>query len=119
MSKLVPPHTGKLTPGLVKGEELDEARKKAGELPKVRMTSRETSDLIMIGIEAFSPVDGFMGREDWKGICEEFAIDNKIFWPIPITLSVSKEETSGLKEGNEAALIDGESGELMGSMRIE
>jgi len=103
----------------MRDEALKMEKEKATGLPQVRMSSRETSDLIMIGIGAFSPVDGFMGREDWKGICEEFKMADGIFWPIPITLSVSKDEASGLKEGAEVALIDGESGGLMGSMRIE
>jgi len=119
MSKLVPPHGGKLVSRLVIGEELTEARGRAARLQKVRMTSRETSDLIMIGMGAFSPANGFMGREDWKGICDELKMVNGVFWPIPITLSVSEGEASGLKEGNEVALVDGESAELMGSMEIE
>ena len=35
------------------------------------MTTRETSDLIMMGIGAFTPLDGFMGKEDWKGVCDD------------------------------------------------
>lgn len=119
MSHLVSPHGGRLISRLVKGEELTEVKKRARELPTVRMTSRETSDLIMIGIGAFSPVDGFMGMDDWRGICREFTIAKGTFWPIPITLSVSKHKASGLKEGSDVALVDGESGELMGSMRID
>jgi len=119
MSNLVLPHGGELIPRLVKSEELAEAKKSAAKLPKVRMTSRETSDLIMIGIGAFSPVDGFMGRDDWEGICKELKMANGIFWPIPITLSVSTDVASGLREGSEVALIDAESGELMGSMKVE
>jgi len=119
MSKLVPPHGGKLLPRLLKGEELVEAKKRARELPTVHMTSRETSDLIMIGIGAFSPVGGFMGKEDWKGICETFKMRDGAFWPIPTTLSVSRDEAARLREGKELALVDGESGELMGSMKIE
>lgn len=42
-----------------------------------------------------------------------------IFWPIPITLSVSTDGASGLKEGGEGALIDKESSELMGSIEVE
>ncbi|MBW1691173.1 MAG: sulfate adenylyltransferase [Deltaproteobacteria bacterium] len=119
MSNLVPAHGGKLSPRLVKNEELAGERKRAAELPKIRMTSRETSDLIMIGIGAFSPLGGFMGREDWEGICRELRMANGIFWPIPITLSVSKDKASRLKEGSEVALIDGESKELVGTMRVE
>jgi sulfate adenylyltransferase len=119
MSHLVSPHGGKIISRLLKGEESTEARKRARELPKVYMTSRETSDLIMIGIGAFSPLDGFMGREDWEGICRELKMANGTFWPIPITLSVSNDKTSRIKEGSEVALIDGESEELMGTMRID
>jgi len=119
MSNLVPPHGGKLLTRLPKGEALVEARTRAKELREVKMSSRETSDLIMIGMGAFSPVSGFMGREDWKGICEEFKMGSGIFWPIPITLSISRDEAFGLREGDEVALVDGESGVLMGSMRIE
>jgi len=118
MTKLVPPHGGHLISRLLEAEELREEKKRAKTLPKVYMSSRETSDLIMIGMGAFSPLTGFMGREDWKGICDEYKMVNGIFWPIPITLSLS-DKTSGLKEGSEVALLDGESGELMGSMRIE
>jgi len=60
MSKLVPPHGGKLVSRLVIGEELTEARGRAARLQKVRMTSRETADLIMIGMGAFSPANGFI-----------------------------------------------------------
>lgn len=119
MSHLVSPHGGRLISILLKGEELAEERKRARELPKVHMTSRETSDLIMIGIGAFSPLDGFMGREDWEGICKELEMANGIFWPVPITLSISDDNASRIQEGSEVALVDGESKELMGTMRIE
>ena len=119
MTKLVPPHGGKLVKRLLEGEELAEAKKRADEFPKVYMASRETSDLLMIGMGALSPLTGFMGKKDWKGICDEFKMGSGVFWPIPITLSISKDEALGLKEGKEVALIDRVGHELMGSMKIE
>ena len=118
MTKLVQPHGGHLISRLLEAKELREEKKRAKTLPKVYMASRETSDLIMIGMGAFSPLTGFMGSEDWKGICDEYKMVTGVFWPIPITLSLS-DKGSGCKEGSEVALLDGESGELMGSMRIE
>ena len=119
MSKLVPPHGGELKPLLLKGEELNEAMGKAKSFPQIRITTRERDDLIMMGIGAFSPLDGFMGTADWKGVCDDMKMANGIFWPIPITLSVTKEVADGLKEGQEVALIEDESGELMGSMVVQ
>jgi len=119
LSHLVSPHGGKIISRLLKGKELTEAKESAKELPKVHMSSRETSDLIMIGIGAFSPLDGFVGREDWEGICKELTMATGIFWPIPITLSISGDNAARIKEGSEVGLLDGESGELMGTMKVE
>ena len=119
MSNLLQPHGGKLIKRSLDGEELIEERKKAEKLLKVYMTTRERDDLIMMGIGAFSPLRGFMGKADWKGVCEEMRMANGIFWPIPITLSASEEKTSRFKEGQEVALVDVENNELMGSMVVQ
>ncbi|MFQ6105197.1 MAG: sulfate adenylyltransferase [Candidatus Glassbacteria bacterium] len=119
MSHLVPPHGGKLLPKLLTGERLEEERKRAGTMKKVMMTSRETSDLVMMAMGAFSPLDGFMGREDYQRVVFEMHLSDGTMWPIPITLSVSEEKAKGIKPGDELALIDRESGELMGSMKVE
>src|SRR4030042_565881 len=116
MSNLILPHGGKLKPLLLMGEALKEAKEKAKTLPKIRMTTRERDDLIMMGIGAFSPLEEFMGKADWKGVCDDMKMRDGTFWPIPITLSVTKEVAKRLKEGQEVALIDDENNELMGSM---
>lgn len=116
---IVPPHGGKLNPLILKGEELASQRKKAESLPSIRMTSRETSDLIMMAVGAFSPIEGFMLKKDYHPVVKEMRMENGILWPIPITLSVSREEADGLPTGSEAALYDDETSELMGILTIE
>ena len=119
MSLLVEPHGGKLTPILLQGEELEQEKKKAADLPAVKMSSRETSDLIMMAMGAFSPLTGFMKQADYESVVETMHLENGLVWPIPITLSVSKEQANSIEKGDEIALYDGESGELMGSMVVE
>ncbi len=120
MSKLVQPHGGQgLKPLLLEGKQLAEAKEKAKSLTQVRMSSRETGDLIMLGIGGFTPLDGFMSKGDWKGVCENFTMADGLFWPIPITLSTNKGQADSLKVGEEVALVDEESGEIMGSMVIK
>ncbi|MBD3386809.1 sulfate adenylyltransferase [candidate division KSB1 bacterium] len=118
MSDLVAPHGGKLKPLLVEGEEKKSLANKAKTLKSLRLTSRETSDLIMLAIGAFSPLEGFMGPEDYKTVVEHMHLQDGTLWPIPITLSASKNETSGLKKGNQLALIDDETDEIMGVLTI-
>lgn len=118
---LVNPHgkEKKLKPLLLTGDQFREEKQKAKSLPQVMLTSRETSDLIMLGIGAFTPLDGFMTKEDWKGVCDDYRTSQGIFWPVPITLSVPREQADRLKDGQEVALTDEETDELMGSMTVQ
>ena len=121
MSMLVPPHgSPALKPLLLEGEAKQEEINKAAGLKKVPMTSRETSDLIMMGIGAFTPLDGFMGRDDWKGCCETYAMPSKngLFWPIPITLSAEQSAADSIAIGEQVALWDTETDALMGTMKV-
>ncbi|PQP34981.1 sulfate adenylyltransferase [Desulfobacteraceae bacterium SEEP-SAG9] len=119
MSNLVPPHGGKgLVICLLEGDELAAEKKKANGLKKVNVSPRGKGDLIMIGIGGFSPLDGFMTKADWKRVCDEFLLDDGTFWPVPVTLDVSKEDADGINEGDEIALYDPEGDEIMATMKV-
>ncbi len=119
MSKLIPPHGGKgLTCCLLEGAELDAEKKKAKGLKKITLSHREVGDLIMMGIGGFSPLTGFMTKADWKGVCENFQLADGTFWPIPVTLSVDKAEADSIKNGDEIALCDPDTDEIMGTMKV-
>lgn len=119
MSKLVKPHGGgELKPLLLSGEALTAERQRAAQLPKVQITSREAGDLIMLGIGGFTPLDGFMTRADWQGVCDGFHLANGLFWPIPITLSTDQATAAGIKVGQDIALVSQENGEIMATMRV-
>ena len=113
--KLIRPHSSdKLRILLLEGKEREEGRKKAKTLPKVAITSREVGDLIMLGIGGFTPLEGFMGYDDWMGVCENMKMTNGIFWPIPITMSHSEK----IDPGTEIALISDETQEYMAIMKV-
>ncbi len=118
-SKLVPPHGGILKPLLIAGTELEEAKKRAKGFPVVKLNSRETSDLIMLAMGAFSPLDGFMREKDYHGIVKNMQMADGTMWPIPITLSAPSDQTDSIGISNEIALVDEESNELMGSMVVD
>src|SRR5699024_10684889 len=66
----------------------------------------------------FTPLEGFMGKADWQSVCDNMALANGVFWPIPITLSTDQASADSLVTGSEVALVD-DSGEIMGSMVID
>ncbi|NIO27705.1 MAG: sulfate adenylyltransferase [Candidatus Latescibacteria bacterium] len=120
MSKLVKPHgkDKKLKPLLLEGKELSEEKKKAEGLRKVPITSRETGDAIMMGIGAFTPLGGFMCDEDWKGVCRDMKLKDGTFWPIPVTVSATKEDANAIKDNEEVVLIDEESLDPIATMTV-
>jgi sulfate adenylyltransferase len=122
MHKLVSPHgSTELKPLLLEGSERAEEIQRAAHLKHVPLTSRETGDLIMMGIGAFTPLDGFMGHDDWKGCCDDYTLPSKkgLFWPIPITLSTDELHASSIALGEEVALWDVETDALVGTMKVE
>jgi len=114
-TKLISPHgSDTLKILLLEGKAREEELKKAESLPKVVMTTRETGDLIMLGIGGFTPLEGFMGEADWKGVCQDMKMTNGIFWPIPVTLSHDEK----IDAGTEICLVSGETDEIMGTMKV-
>ena len=119
MSKLVPPHgSGELKALLFPVIERAEELKRAKTLKKVPMTSRETSDVLMFAMGAYTPLDGFMGEADWRRVCVEMETDDGLFWPIPITLSAARELADSIGIEEKVALVDGETDEIMAIMEV-
>ena len=118
LNNLVPPHGGKLLPRLIAGAGRDAGLSEARTLPQVRLSSKEVSDLIMLAMGAFSPLEGFLGKEHYESVVADMRLKNGLLWPIPITLSVSREEADKIKEGQRIALLDSDKNEIMASMLV-
>jgi sulfate adenylyltransferase len=119
MSGLVSPHGGRgLRPLQVENERLAEERQRAQTLPQLRVTSREKGDLVMLGIGGFTPLEGFMTRADWQGVCDEMRTAEGLFWPIPITLSADAETAGSIRVGDEIALADPQNGAPLATMKV-
>ena len=120
MSNLVPPHGGgSLKPLLLPATERAEEDERAGSLKQVPLSSREVSDLLMLGMGAYTPLDGFMGEADWRRCCEHMMLEDGLFWPIPITLSCAQDLGDSIGIGEDVALVDGDTEELLGILTVE
>ena len=104
----IEPHGGELVDRRVPEGERAERLEKAEELPKVVLGPRALSDLEMISSGVFSPLTGFLGREDYESVVDTMRLANGLAWSLPITLSASDDEANGISEGDEVALTNGE-----------
>jgi sulfate adenylyltransferase len=111
------PHGGKLVNRVLDGERREEWIKRSKGLKAISVSPRIVSDLELIAVGAMSPNEGFMGREDYESVVQTMRLKNGLPWSIPITLPVSKDEASDLREGEDVSLLD-ESGNLIAILHL-
>lgn len=81
------------------------------ELPYFRtlaLTTRQLCDAELLMNGAFSPLTGFMDREDYVSCLENMRLKSNAVWPMPITLDVDKDFATATEKGEQIALLDNE-----------
>ncbi|OYT45519.1 MAG: sulfate adenylyltransferase, partial [Desulfurococcales archaeon ex4484_42] len=111
------PHGGKLVNRVIKGRRREHLLEEVRELPKIALNESLVADLMNIAHGVYSPLEGFLTRDDFEHVLYDMRLSNDVPWSIPIVLDVSKEEAAGLKEGDDVALTDGK--KALAIMKIE
>ncbi|MFQ3211228.1 MAG: sulfate adenylyltransferase [Candidatus Paceibacteria bacterium] len=120
MTNLVPPHGAvALKPLLISEDLRAQEISRAESLVKIPMSSCEVCDLLLLSMGAYTPLDGFMKEADWRGVCEDMKLADGLFWPIPVTLSAKQTQADQVKIGQQVALIDGETQQIMGILTVQ
>jgi len=114
----IAPHGGELVNRLAPEGERAERLEQAERLKSISLGPRQLSDLEMISTGVFSPLRGFMTRDDYSPVVENMRLASGLVWSLPITLSASGEEAEGIDEGSEIALADGD-GRIVATMLVE
>lgn len=118
MAGSIEPHGGRLVNRVLAREEAREVAERAAGLKRIVLGAKEASDLELIATGAFSPLEGFMGQDDYEAVVEGMRLANGLVWSLPITLSVAAEEARWIRDGQEIALVDA-AGELLGLLAVE
>jgi sulfate adenylyltransferase len=113
----ITPHGGQLINRVATPAEREEFLAQEAHLPRVQLDERATSDLVMIAIGGFSPLNGFMEQDDYEKVVDDMRLVNGTVWSVPITLSVSEEVAEPLKEGNWVRLDD-PTGKFIGVLEL-
>lgn len=108
-SHLIAPHGGELINLVVDSPRAAELKSHSKEWPSWDLTARQVCDVELLLSGGFSPLRGFMNREDYEGVCNNLRLKSGVLWPMPITLDVTEEFAKSLKPGSsKVALRDGE-----------
>lgn len=98
MSFLPKPHGGKLI------QAFDPSLNVASIAEEIEIDAIALSDLELIGVGLFSPLTGFLGKEDYENVVKSMRLADGTVWSIPVTLPVSSEVAKGLKVGEQYKL---------------
>jgi ATP sulfurylase len=118
MTTIVEPHGGTLVHRFVSGAEADDVLVRAKALPVIQLDARGAADAEVIASGALSPLEGFVGEEDYFSIVRTKRLANGILFPIPITLAVPASRRSEIGDRREVALAN-ELGERIGVLAVE
>ncbi len=115
---MMEPHGRALVNRLATGERALKLEDEARRLPVVRLDAFELSDLEMIAIGGFSPLEGFMTHADYESVVREMHLANGLAWSLPVTLAVTSQQAAELSPASRVALADGE-GKPLGVLDLE
>ncbi|WP_026562816.1 sulfate adenylyltransferase [Bacillus sp. J37] len=92
------PHGGKLIDNINYHYDYNSVPK------EIEIDSMALADLELIGTGAYSPLEGFLGKEDYESVVYKMRLAKGIIWSLPITLPVSEEVASNLTIGENIKL---------------
>ena len=114
---MIGPHGGTLINRIVTGKERDALLANAGSLPTLPLDAWALSDVEMIGIGGFSPLEGFMTKQDYDRVVSQRRLANGLVWTIPVTLAADRQTAQNLKTKSNAALIN--DGQIVAILHVE
>jgi sulfate adenylyltransferase len=103
---MIEPYGGHLINRVAQDAEREALLSKSGSMKKVRISPRSVSDCEMIAIGGFSPLEGFMGKEEAESVLNLMCLKSGLVWGVPITLPVSESDFASISAGDEASLED-------------
>ena len=102
------PHGGELV-NLIPGKnQIEQLKEMTLTMQSWDLTDRQLCDLELLLNGGFSPLTGFMGKNDYSGVLKDMRLSDGTLWPMPITLDVKAELAKNLNVGEQLTLRDGE-----------
>ena len=103
---MIQPHGGNLINKELPKFERKRLIEQADEFEKIQVDNETCKVIKNISFGVFSPLEGFMHRNDYINVLEHMCLENNVIWPFPIVLDVSEEQIKNIKAEDRIILTD-------------
>lgn len=112
------PHGGSLVQRLADPDAASRWREKLAGAPVLRLGARSLADLECIATGVYSPLDGFMRRDDYERVIEEMRLASGSVWSLPVALPVPEDAAAAASRAGLVALAD-RHGHVLAALEVE
>lgn len=102
----IAPHGGELKNCFIEAGDQEAFQRHAASLPVIPIDAYTAFDVDAIAKGIFSPLEGFLGKEDTLSVLESMRLKTGLPWTIPVLFSVDAAVADSLELGQEVALKD-------------
>jgi sulfate adenylyltransferase len=118
-SHLIPAHGGELVQLIASADRAAELKAHSREWLSWDLTGRQVCDVELLLSGGFSPLRGFMGRQDHEGVCHNMRLSSGVIWPMPITLDVTEDFAKKLQPGSSKVALRDAEGVMVAVLHVE
>ena len=116
---MLPPHGGNLVnrePRSAKSRE--HLKREASELKQIELRPGEVKHLQNIAFGSYSPLKGFLGKNDFNKVVRDKTLEDGTVWTVPIVLDITEEKADDIADEEKVTLVD-ESGIQLAILEVE
>lgn len=99
------PHGGRLVNRVLNKQDQNKVSERLDKLYCLKLTEELTQDVFNIACGVYSPLQGFIGQEDFIHILDNRRLASGLAWTVPIVLDISQDEAKEISKGDEICLL--------------
>jgi len=114
---MIEPHGGELVDRVVSETHADTLREDVADGSRIRLGPSRYQEVINVATGRFSPLSGFLARNDFLKVVHDMTLEDGTVWPLPVVLDVDAAAATDLSPAEKAGL-ESPTGDLIGAIEI-
>ena len=115
---MIQPHGGSLINKDLPKVEKERILREINEFETITVNPQTIKVIKNIGFGVFSPLEGFMNKNNYRYVLEHMYLENNVAWPFPIVLDVPEEKVKSFSIDDRILLTDS-TGKAIALMHVE